>query len=97
MGVTEIVISADQGWHVLRYAGGRVERVPIVAWRITGSSGSRSQLIPRSTSCVQMAASRVALVNFAARTCGWRSSTGRRTRAAGRTRPPLLPSPRPPV
>jgi hypothetical protein len=46
MGVTEIVISADQGWHVLRYAGGRVERVPIVAWRITGSSAEPVTINP---------------------------------------------------
>lgn len=34
--MSEIIIPASHDWHVLRYAGGRAERVPIVAWRITG-------------------------------------------------------------
>jgi hypothetical protein len=40
MGETPIVIPADPGWFVLTYtyAAGRVERAPVVAWRVTGAT-----------------------------------------------------------
>jgi hypothetical protein len=44
--LSESVIPADPGWFILRYAVGRVERVPIVAWRITGPTAEPVTLNP---------------------------------------------------
>jgi hypothetical protein len=44
--LSEIVIPADPGWSVLTYTAGRVERVPVVAWRITGATAEPVTMNP---------------------------------------------------